>query len=64
MAELPAEEFDFDRIVEESQAHIRAYIAGLGVPRHDVDDVARTRSRANRIPVRVKRADGNRNPRF
>jgi len=36
----PVEPFDFDRIVHESQAHIRAYIAGLGVPRHDVDDVA------------------------
>ena len=31
---------DFDSIVRETQAHIRAYIAGLGVPRHDVDDIA------------------------
>lgn len=30
----------FDAIVRDTQAHIRAYIAGLGVPRHDVDDVA------------------------
>jgi RNA polymerase sigma-70 factor, ECF subfamily len=27
---------DFDSIVRETQAHIRAYIAGMGVPRHDV----------------------------
>ena len=33
-------ERDFDQIVRDSQAHIRAYIAGMGVPRHDVDDVA------------------------
>ena len=26
--------------MRQTQAHIRAYIAGLGVPRHDVDDVA------------------------
>jgi len=30
----------FDEIVQETQSHIRAYIAGMGVPRHDVDDVA------------------------
>jgi RNA polymerase sigma-70 factor (ECF subfamily) len=36
----PPNELDFDTIVRETQAHIRAYIAGLGVPRHDVDDVA------------------------
>jgi RNA polymerase sigma-70 factor (ECF subfamily) len=36
----PATEFDFDAIVRETQPHIRAYIAGMGVPRHDVDDVA------------------------
>jgi RNA polymerase sigma-70 factor (ECF subfamily) len=40
MSDAPAEPFDFDSIVHDSQAHIRAYIAGLGVPRHDVDDVA------------------------
>src|SRR6476469_6550702 len=40
MSETPPENFDFDAIVRESQAHIRAYIAGMGVPRHDVDDVA------------------------
>ena len=33
-------EFDFDAIVRETHPHIRAYIAGMGVPRHDVDDVA------------------------
>jgi RNA polymerase sigma-70 factor (ECF subfamily) len=33
-------EFDFDTIVRETHPHIRAYIAGMGVPRHDVDDVA------------------------
>jgi RNA polymerase sigma-70 factor, ECF subfamily len=32
--------FDFDLIVQETQSHVRAYIAGLGVPRHDVDDLA------------------------
>src|SRR5262245_12182095 len=31
---------DFETIVRETQAHIRAYIAGMGVPRHDVDDIA------------------------
>lgn len=31
---------DFDAVVRETQIHVRAYIAGLGVPRHDVDDVA------------------------
>jgi RNA polymerase sigma-70 factor, ECF subfamily len=31
---------DFNTIVQETQSHIRAYIAGLGVPRHDVDDLA------------------------
>jgi RNA polymerase sigma-70 factor, ECF subfamily len=36
----PPHELDFETIVRETQAHIRAYIAGLGVPRHDVDDVA------------------------
>jgi RNA polymerase sigma-70 factor (ECF subfamily) len=40
MTQPSPEPFDFDAIVHESQAHIRAYIAGLGVPRHDVDDVA------------------------
>lgn len=30
----------FDDIVRDTQSHIRAYIAGMGVPRHDVDDVA------------------------
>jgi len=32
--------FDFDEVVSETHPHIRAYIAGMGVPRHDVDDVA------------------------
>src|SRR4051795_3809723 len=40
MSDTSPETFDFDAIVRETQAHIRAYIAGLGVPRHDVDDVA------------------------
>lgn len=40
MSESPADNLDFDTIVRETQAHIRAYIAGMGVPRHDVDDVA------------------------
>jgi len=31
---------DFDRIVRETSAHIRAYIAGIGVPQSDVDDIA------------------------
>lgn len=31
---------DYDAVVHATQAHIRAYIAGMGVPRHDVDDVA------------------------
>jgi RNA polymerase sigma-70 factor (ECF subfamily) len=40
MSQLMPEPFDFDGVVRETQAHIRAYIAGLGVPRHDVDDIA------------------------
>ena len=40
MSDIPAIPFDFASVVNDSQAHIRAYIAGLGVPRHDVDDVA------------------------
>src|SRR5438876_12419912 len=40
MSDTPSGNFDFDAIVRETQAHIRAYIAGLGVPRHDVDDIA------------------------
>src|SRR5213592_4525094 len=40
MSDIPAIPFDFASIVNDSQAHIRAYIAGMGVPRHDVDDVA------------------------
>lgn len=31
---------DYESIVRDTQAHIRAYIAGMGVPRHDVDDIA------------------------
>jgi RNA polymerase sigma-70 factor (ECF subfamily) len=31
---------DYDDIVRDTSSHIRAYIAGMGVPRHDVDDVA------------------------
>jgi len=36
----PARSLDFDRIVAETQAAIRAYIAGLGTPPHEVDDRA------------------------
>lgn len=35
-----ANELDFNAIVHETQSSIRAYIAGLGVSRHDVDDLA------------------------
>lgn len=31
---------DFNEILRETHPHIRAYIAGMGVPRHDVDDLA------------------------
>lgn len=34
------EPLDFDAVVRETQSHVRAYIAGMGVPRHDVDDLA------------------------
>ena len=45
MGDSPSErydssELDFNAIVLETQSHLRAYIAGLGVPRHDVDDLA------------------------
>jgi RNA polymerase sigma-70 factor (ECF subfamily) len=40
MSSPPPPGFDFDAVVRDTQAHIRAYIAGLGVPRHDVDDIA------------------------
>ena len=40
MDDALTEPLDFDAVVRETQAHIRAYIAGMGVPRHDVDDVA------------------------
>src|SRR4029453_2133977 len=33
-------QLDYESIVRDTQAHIRAYIAGMGVPRHDVDDIA------------------------
>jgi RNA polymerase sigma-70 factor (ECF subfamily) len=36
----PNQSLDFDLIVRETQSHLRAYIAGMGVPRHDVDDLA------------------------
>src|SRR6185503_17073414 len=39
MDDMP-EPFVFNAVVRETQAHVRAYIAGMGVPRHDVDDVA------------------------
>ena len=58
MTEPAAEPLDFDAIVRETQAHIRAYIAGLGVPRHDVDDIAQDvyvelYRFANRIPANI-----------
>lgn len=31
---------DFEAVLEETQSHIRAYIAGMGVASHEVDDVA------------------------
>jgi RNA polymerase sigma-70 factor, ECF subfamily len=31
---------EYDDIVRDTSPNIRAYIAGMGVPRHDVDDVA------------------------
>jgi RNA polymerase sigma-70 factor, ECF subfamily len=31
---------NFDSIVQETQAHVRAYIAGLGMRPHQVDDIA------------------------
>jgi RNA polymerase sigma-70 factor, ECF subfamily len=40
MSDQPVAILSFDDIVRETQPHIRAYIAGMGVPRHDVDDVA------------------------
>src|SRR6187399_479166 len=40
MSDQPVAILSFDDIVRETQPHIRAYIAGLGVPRHDVDDIA------------------------
>lgn len=40
MPDAPSEPLDFDEIVRETQSHLRAYIAGMGVPRHDVDDLA------------------------
>jgi len=40
MDEPAGEQLDFDAIVRDTQPHIRAYIAGMGVPRHDVDDIA------------------------
>ena len=39
MSETPPR-LDFNEIVRETHPHIRAYIAGMGVPRHDVDDIA------------------------
>lgn len=40
MADAPGEPLDFDEILRDTQSHLRAYIAGMGVPRHDVDDLA------------------------
>jgi len=35
-----ASDADFERILRETQSAVRAYVAGLGVPLDDVDDVA------------------------
>lgn len=40
MSERGGEALDFEQIVRETNAHLRAYIAGIGVPRSDVDDIA------------------------
>jgi RNA polymerase sigma-70 factor, ECF subfamily len=40
MSERPVAKFDFDLVLRETQPHLRAYVAGMGVPRHDVDDIA------------------------
>lgn len=40
MLDSTGQSLDFDEIVRETQSHLRAYIAGMGVPRHDVDDLA------------------------
>src|SRR5688500_2886331 len=40
MSGHPDGELSFEDIVRDTQPHIRAYIAGMGVPRHDVDDIA------------------------
>jgi len=31
---------DFDAILQQTQAHVRAYIAGMGIRAHEVDDLA------------------------
>jgi RNA polymerase sigma-70 factor (ECF subfamily) len=55
---LPAPPLDFDEVLRETQSHLRAYIAGMGVPRHDVDDLAQDvyvelYRCMNRIPAEV-----------
>ena len=40
MPDASSEPLDFDEILRATQSHLRAYIAGMGVPRHDVDDLA------------------------
>jgi hypothetical protein len=40
MSDLAHSDESFEAIVRDTQPHIRAYIAGMGVPRHDVDDIA------------------------
>jgi RNA polymerase sigma-70 factor (ECF subfamily) len=37
---IPSDPADFDAILSSTQAHVRAYIAGLGVAAHEVDDLA------------------------
>lgn len=58
MADEPSEPLDFAEILRETQSHLRAYIAGMGVPRHDVDDLAQDvyvelYRCASRIPAEV-----------
>src|SRR6478752_6654636 len=58
MADPASQTLDFDEILRETQPHLRAYIAGMGVPRHDVDDLAQDvyvelYRCQNRIPTEV-----------
>jgi len=58
MPDQPGDALDFNDILRETQSHLRAYIAGMGVPRHDVDDLAQDvyvelYRCASRIPAEV-----------